>query len=119
MKPFPFTIHCRENYHTPFEFRDTWLKIKPAKLTWYAFSVVVESPTQVEFIVFDMKDSYFGGIGNRIGTFKATVSPDVTRKSIIARAAELAADKREKELEAIEARIVGEYTQAILSEIYP
>ena len=119
MKPFPFTVHCAENYHTPFEFKDTWMKIKPAKLTWYAYSVEVKSPTEIEFIVFDMKDNYFGGIGAKIGTFKATVTPDVTRKSIIARAARLAADKREQELEAEEARIVGQYTHDILSEIYP
>lgn len=119
MNPFPFTIHCTNSCTQPYGYYGTWMKTKPEKLVWYAYSVEIKSPTQIEFIAYDMRDSYFGGIGRKIGTFKATVTPDVTRKSIIARATDLAADKRQQELEAEEARIIGEYTHAILAEIYP
>jgi len=57
--------------------KDLWLKHKerfPEKREWYAVGLMVHSPEKVTVQVYDMADSFNGGIGQVICTF----NPDLT-----------------------------------------
>ena len=114
---FPFAIKA---YETPnftssaYEFRTAFLQAKPEKLSWYAYDVCVLSPTMVEFTVYDMRDSFYGGKGEATAAFEARVGRDVTRKAIEREAERLAIVRRQHELEAAEHAIIADYATEIL-----
>lgn len=117
---FPFTLKARETPHftsSPYDFRKAFLANKPESLSWFAYDVVVASPTDVEFVVYDMRDFCRGGIGKEIARFEAKVGRGVTRASIEHRALYLAQERRNAELEAAEAEVVRTYAAEIMAEI--
>jgi hypothetical protein len=117
---FPFTLYAEETPHytsSPFDFRPTFLQVRPKDMGWYAYDVEIKSPTEVTFTVRAMRDACSGGIGDKIGTLTATVDPALTRKAITNRAMALAAARRASELYAEEQRIILSYAEELLAAI--
>lgn len=59
---FPFTVRF------PIGFKDVFMTHKPKDLLWFEFDVVVRSKTSVTFLIYNMKDNYWGGRGDKIKT---------------------------------------------------
>lgn len=117
---FPFELHATDSHGwaaNPTDFKETFLKHKPAELSWYAYDVRIISQTQIEFIVFNMRDTCYGGIGREIAHFACTVDPAVTRNSIEKRAMRLAIEKRETEIAAAERSVIKSYADELLKGI--
>lgn len=110
---FPFTVYAKYENSTR-DFYQTFMANRPKGLTWYAYNVVVKSPTEVEFVVFDMEDMATGGIGDEIGRFEATVDASVTLVAMTRHAHELATLQLYDERVAEERRIVAGYAAEIL-----
>ena len=67
MSLFPFTIYAdRSHGGIPSGFRALYHKHRKPDVTWYAADVVVNSDTEIEFHVYDMKDMCYGGVGKEI-----------------------------------------------------
>jgi hypothetical protein len=112
---YPFKIACYDTGHfvqSPYEFRKPFLANKPEGHVWYGYDVIVKSPTEVEFVTYDMRDSY-GGLGRENGRFEATVDEAVTKEAIERRLNALAKEVRLRELERAEAKIVSDYGNRI------
>jgi len=74
MSLFPFTIYpSREHGSIPHGFRDLFQKQRKPDVIWYAADVIVNSDTEIEFVVYDMKDMCYGGIGKEIYRMSVTV----------------------------------------------
>lgn len=114
---FPFTLHCdRDRGLSPYEYRKAFMTAKPERLTWYGYDVVVESPIRVTFVVFDMLDNFHGGVGKEIHRFGVDVEDSLTRRDVVRRATSVAAERRRKEVEREEDRIVATYVQELLAQ---
>lgn len=120
---FPLMVYSN-GQHGIHSFLDSFLKNKPKKIEkkysfsdytyeedfyWYDFDVKIISPTEVEFIVFDMEDFCYGGRGRKIHSFKAEVSKNETKKYIDAKLMKNAIARRDKELKEIERKICQGY----------
>lgn len=115
---FPFTIPCRDD-HTyvryATEFQNLFLAHRPEKMSWYAYDVVIKSPTTVGFVVYTMRDSARGGIGGKVGEFEiGGVDPDLTKNAIIKQAYDLASSQRALELRLAEEALLRERTERIV-----
>lgn len=87
MNVFPFTLYCdREHGGVPYGFYQSWMSVKPEKLIWYGVDVTLQSPTHIDFTVYDMEDWVHGGCGRVIHRCSGIVDASVTRKAIEARA---------------------------------
>lgn len=114
---FPFTLYAASDGRSDSRFQSAFLKAKPEKLVWYCFDVIVESPTAITFIVYDMRDNTYGGKGDKIAEFKAKVDTSITKKSIDQRILYLAECMREEELERIESEAIAKYAEQIRATI--
>lgn len=117
---FPFTLAAYETPHftrSPYDFRAAYLANRPKGESWYAYDVVVKSPTEVEFIVYDMRCNLSGGIGKEARRFKCTVAPEVTAPSIERRVQAMAVLVRQQELDRIEQAAIGGYADVIRSKL--
>lgn len=112
---FPFTLYCGANGGGDHTFRNTFMAHRPKDVTWYGYDVVVNSPTSVTFVVYNMHDNYRGGLGKEILRFDVNVPVEVTLPRIGERAMFLAAAKRQEELDEAEEKIVQRYAQDILT----
>lgn len=118
MEFFPFRLYCdHERGWSASQFKNTFMKVKPAGLTWYGYDVIIHSPTEIEFVVFEMYDNFSGGVGNEIARFTATVSRSVTDRDIRSRSMELAVDRRRHELCEAEAEIINRYANEFLAAL--
>lgn len=73
---FPFKVMSRDTGHyirKPWSNVKTFLKYKPEDMRWYAYDIEVISENYARFIVYDMKDFCFGGIGMKTGEFECFV----------------------------------------------
>jgi hypothetical protein len=119
---FPFTIKAYETGYgwTSFDrdFESEWHKVRPKaeRFSWYAYDVKVHSPTSVTFIVYDMRDSVYGGIGDKVGEFDATVPTALTRKTILREVMAMAKDRRTQELFKLEQEMIRVYAEQVLYE---
>lgn len=56
--------------------RAVWMRVKntlaPPNMTWYATDMEVLSPTSIRLFVYDIEDTFHGGIGERI--FEAVIT---------------------------------------------
>lgn len=117
---FPFTVGAIETpgyTSSPYDFRKAFSANKPEGVVWYAYDVVVKSPTLVEFVVYSMRDMCFGGIGEQIATFDAIVDRSVTGPAMLREATRTAQYRRFQELEAAEAAIVARYAREIIEAV--
>lgn len=88
---FPFTISPNPKFGgiVP-EYYSLFVNHKPDGLTWYACDVVVNSPTQLEFVMYGMADYFYGGVGDEVARFCLAVDRDVNSAALIRRSVELA-----------------------------
>lgn len=94
MDVFPIKLLCcREKGWSEYGFRAAFIINKPDELPWYGYDVVINSPTSVTFLVWDMYDNVYGGCGSVIAEFTVEVKSCLTRKFIISKAASLAVAK--------------------------
>lgn len=89
MNPFPFTIHWGGHY----TLLPTFHAVRDTKQTWFEFDVLVRSPKDVTFKVYDMKDFCHGGRGGFIYEVEAVVAPRLLKARIESRILVLAQDE--------------------------
>ena len=112
---YPFTLYASHQHGgVAGDFHRLWMKTKPADMTWYAAHVQVLSRTEIRFDVYGMEDNFYGGIGGRIGEFRATCAEADTAECRMRRAVYLAEQKRGQELQDAEDRIIASYANEIL-----
>lgn len=112
---FPFTLKCdRANGWSAYDFKGLFLATKPKDTTWYAYDVVVLSPSRVEFIAFGMRDSYHGGVGEVIGRYAAEAPSSVMRPSLVDRALKLGKQRFLREQELRDTEIIATYANELL-----
>jgi hypothetical protein len=79
MSLFPFTVKADADHGgVPTGFFQIFQKHRTVGKTWYAADVIVHSFTEIEFVVFGMEDSVYGGIGAEIYRVTATVTAKET-----------------------------------------
>jgi len=110
---FPFTVR------NPWGFRDVFLDRKPKGLTFYEFDVVVRSKTSVTFVVYDMRDNFYGGRGKEIKKIPANnISAKEIRPMIIShlegKAYEIQFERQEKKEEIERREIIKELRKQFL-----
>ena len=92
MSLFPFTVKADDRHGgVPTGFHQIFQKNR-TDATWYAADVIVHSFTEIEFVVFDMADNVYGGIGAEIYRVTATVTAKETTQ-VISHEAIRAADR--------------------------
>lgn len=116
---FPFTLYCdRERGWSNVNFRPLFLSNKPKELIWYAYDVNILSKSEVEFIVYDIKDAVYGGVGSKLLSFICSADENLVKEFVVDRATSMAIVKRKQELNKEEDFIVAGYTNSILDSIY-
>lgn len=111
---FPFTIYAYKNNHTPALY-DVFHKNKIDGKLWYAYDVVIKDKTTVDFIVRDMADMVYGGIGNEIYRIEnVKVAAEETLPIRKREALCIAKVMREKELLDQENAIIEMYAEKIM-----
>lgn len=110
---FPITLPCNDRGWSAYTFQKAFLAAKPDKLIWYGYDTIIHSPTEVEFVTYDMQDNVYGGLGKKTATFKTEVSTDLTADDINRKIMSLAALRRKAEWKAIEAEIISGYAEEI------
>lgn len=110
---FPIVIGCDHRGWSDFHFQRLFLSNKPDGLIWFAYDVIINSPTEVEFVVYNMADSCYGGVGAKIASFSAVASVDTTRDAIERRIRAIATERRNAELQAAESIIIDGYADDI------
>ena len=63
---FPFTLVSTWKGHSDLRFQRTFLRAKPEEMTWYCYDVIVKSPSEVTFAVYDIYDNVYGVKGKKI-----------------------------------------------------
>lgn len=112
---FPFTLKCDHRGWSDHSFRQTFMDYKPRGMSWYAYDVIVTSPSEVEFVAYGIFCPAKGGVGDEITRFKADVPASLTCQSIKHQAERLALAFRKKELAGAENLIVSGYAAAIIA----
>ena len=83
MSLFPFTIYADSNHGgVSHGFRQIFMEHRKPDVTWYAADIIVNSDTEIEFVVYDMKDNFYGGVGKEIYRVPATVTQSKTIAAI-------------------------------------
>lgn len=68
---FPFRINAYENEHhvnNPILAKEVWFRVKEPKQTWYAIDLEILDENKVILDVYDIRDTFHGGIGKRLLT---------------------------------------------------
>ena len=115
---FPFTIKAIEHphhTHSDHRFRHV-MRTLPKSESWFAYDVIIHSPTEIEFVTYGMRDTCYGGIGTERERIKTTVPASLTRQAIETKAFKLAEKRRADELAEIERLIIARYADEILTE---
>lgn len=99
------------------EFREIFLTHKPKDKHWYAYTVIVKSQTRIQFLVYDIRDTVYGGVGREIYRFSVNIPYTAILSAIKDYAEKLARLRREKELKEQEELIISKYTHEILSKL--
>ena len=118
---FPFVIAC---YDTGYKwvwmdrnFEAAWRTVRPKDFGWYCYDVIIHGPTQVEFVVYDIANSFSGGIGAEIGRFKADVDAALTKDPIHAEAYRKVKWARQVELDRAEEALLEHRVQVLLNDL--
>ena len=116
---FPIHINAEETPHftsSSYKFRPLFLANKPTGMSWYAYNVIIHSPTNVEFVVYDMFCSARGGIGKEVGSFEATASAELTAPYIQKHAVSIAQYRIDEERRAANKLILKNRAEDVLAE---
>jgi hypothetical protein len=114
---FPIHLPCHENGWSAYHYRPQFLTSKPDHLTWFAYDTIIHSETDVEFVVYDMADNFYGGRGKKIASFRTLVPRGATARDIDNQIVQLAIARRAKELREAEAAIISGYADEIRSTL--
>lgn len=115
---FPFTIHCdREHGHMRSDLMSLFLSVKPRGMTWYGADTIFLSPTEIEFVVYNMADVVHGGVGYETARIRHQCPTPIATQYITDRCIRVAKDQRAVELELREAAIIAQYADSLLSNI--
>lgn len=106
---FPITLACNGKGWSAFDYRDTFLSHKPKDASWYGYDVVIHDREEVEFVAYNIRDCFSGGLGNEAFRFKVGVPRHLTKKDVERRLWYLAEERRMAELAAQEKVIVSGY----------
>jgi hypothetical protein len=98
-------------------FRSLFHNTKRPHQIWYAYETLIHSPSDVEFVVFDMLDSVYGGVGNEIYRYRTPADPAITMPEIRGAAISLAEEIRKRELNRAEDEIIARYAESILTAL--
>lgn len=112
-KIFPISLSCREDGWSEYSFRSHFNAAKPVNLVWYAYDTIIHSPISVEFVVYDMADNTYGGLGKKIASLKTAVPAESTSRAIDRKIMSLAQARRAEELRAAEEAIINSYAAGI------
>jgi len=65
--PTRFYAHDMGNWvQSPELARSIWMRIRPKDLIWYATDLEILDPNRIQLFVYEMKDTFYGGIGRKI-----------------------------------------------------
>lgn len=120
---FPFTVYSnKEHGYSPSGFKEVFRENRPeyievkfsnftykSKFVIFCYDVIILSPTEVEFICFDLDNLASDGRCKFIHKFRATVNKKVTSNYINHRLLQRGADRRARELEERELEIYKKY----------
>lgn len=117
-----FPIHKQAYHNGHFvemarDFRDLMLSVKPEKMIWYAFDLIIQSPTKVVFVIYDMQNMASGGIGKEIARIDAEASVELTKPYIDRHARRMAEYRRMNEIDEKHERVISAYTKEILERL--
>ncbi len=83
---FPHTIHCFEfgggNVVTDPLARKIWQRVRPPEMSWYALDLTLNSPTEVRISVFNIRDNFYGGVGEQIHEVTVTEFTESEKKDL-------------------------------------
>jgi hypothetical protein len=95
---FPFTIKANSRHGgVSYAFERIFNGCRQQDTVWYAADVCLLSSTEIKFVVYDMEDFVYGGIGREIYTVTTTVTPDKTLKYVSERAIRVADSQLQEE----------------------
>lgn len=114
---FPIKLPCDPLGWSSYSLQPYFLRATPADLTWYSYDTIIHSQSSVEFVVYDMADNTYGGVGKSIASFKADVPVNATAEAIDRRIVTLARARREAELRAAEEEIINSYAAGIRASL--
>lgn len=100
------------------EFRDEFLAVKPARMHWYAYDVLIKSPTSIVFVVYNMRDNFKGGVGDEIARLKSECSEAKTKPWIETHAFNLALRKLDAFILAIKYKVAKVQARIMLAKVY-
>ena len=119
MKFFPFTIGYDSRFGgINYDYRALFMANKPKDMIWYAAAVIVHSPTQVEFVVYEMYDNYYGGVGAEIARFFVAVDKTANDKAMEQRSFIMSEKLMLMEERAKRAKRIEAGAKALLAEAY-
>jgi hypothetical protein len=110
---FPILIPCDPRGWSAHSFQPYFMAAKPKDMVWYGYDTIINSKTEVEFVVYDMADNAYGGIGKQIASLKATVPSELTNNAVDQKIISLARSRRATELQLAEDAIVSRYTEEL------
>jgi hypothetical protein len=114
---FPIHLPAVERGSTAFNDRDfqaLFDQHRRKDQSYYAYDVIVKSPTTVEFSVRDMISCSQGGIGRELYSFELhDVDEDITAPAIKRHATQMAQQVRDWELRREEERRIADYAATI------
>ncbi len=117
---FPINFFCDpKTGQSEYYFRDIFLKEKPEELIWYSYDVIILSPTLIEFVVYGMQSSLFGGVGDELLRLKVLCDLELIRRPITEHALKVSRFKLEVLIEVLKTRIAKSYATELLDKIYP
>jgi len=114
---FPFTLVSTWKGHSDLRFQRTFLRAKPEEMTWYCYDVIVKSPSEVTFAVYDIYDNVYGVKGKKIAEVNAEADIALTAECINDRIQHMAKIFRAEELACIEQAIIDGYAARIKAAI--
>ena len=98
-------------------YRGLFLSGKPEGRSWFAYDTNILSETTIEFIAYEMKDSFSGGIGREAFRFTVAAQKDQTRYDVEQRIKALAATRFYTERAAREDEAIGKIADEIRASL--
>lgn len=118
---FPIRFYANEQFSGSIAgYRDLYLKTRRQDTTWYNVDVQVLNPNTVLFIVFSMCDNVYGGQGDEIYRYEATIRPEDKAEMIedlLKRALVLGEQRLKNEEDATRVRKITEYANEMLGDL--
>lgn len=110
---FPIPLYCDGKGWSENRFQLAMRSVLPKGLYWFGYDTIILSPTEVEFVVYGIRDSVWGGLGDEIARIKANVNKVLTEEYIESRIQYLARERRDKELRDAEESTIQKYADEV------